>query len=445
MINRLLILLFIFCMFNCAEAQPGYSLTPLQFKVFYNGGDIFKRTEKDFVLEWRHSRNTFAWKRAFVQNGEFITDEIDAGHNPAEIKIYRKGYWDTMFITTTKSLHQIPFQPGHFVFDRNTAPLANMKSFAGVYIINQQWKYFTNTITDTLPLLQKYRYVYMDKELYPHDVETADEPGLQYKGFTKSEHIKTTDDDGYEVYMELGQLYYAPALSSSVYSIGYLNDLDKEEKDYRPYLLESKDRCRSWKIRFAMQEFDAQLANITERGFVFLREGETKGLITYDQFGNVIDSIITDEPCYDKQNIFSPCDAGTKFSGAQVIETSSPYMAASSMPHIFHRRFTNDGVHFISIESLPFYPNEIHRQSINNVEEKLLELNAGDTYAYLTIRRNKLVLLSYHYTLVSKDFGNTWTYYRNGLLDGGTWNFIWLDDNTLVNVTQEYVDEIKID
>ena len=57
----------------------------------------------------------------------------------------------------------------------------------------------------------------------------------------------------------------------------------------------------------------------------------------------------------------------------------------------------------------------------------------------------EVVAVSYDYTLVSNDFGNSWTYYRNGLLDGGNWNFIWLDDNTLVNVTQEYADVIKIE
>jgi len=75
----------------------------------------------------------------------------------------------------------------------------------------------------------------------------------------------------------------------------------------------------------------------------------------------------------------------------------------------------------------------------------LLELNTGDTYAYLTVRKNKVVVVSYDYTLVSDNFGSSWTYYRNGLLNGGNWNFIWLDDNTLVNVTQEFADVIKVD
>lgn len=428
---------------NAAVAQPGFSLAPLQFKVFYKGDDFIQRPEKDIVLEWWNKKEN-TWQKALVQNGAFVTGSIDLDRHPADIKIYRKNFFDTMFINTSHSLHHIPFQPGHFVFNRHTAPLANMETFAGVYIINQQWKYFNLTATDTLPLLPQHRYVYMDKELYPYGMETGNEPGVQYKGFQKSEHIKATDEDGYELYMELGELYYAPALSSSVYCIGYLDDLHKEEKDYRPWLLESKDGCRSWTIRFPMQETDAQLAGISEKGFTFLREAETVFFVTYDVFGNIVDSMATEEPCNFGNNIFLPCDKDTKFSGMQPVETSSPLMANNSMPHLFHRRFTSDGLHFISLESLPFHPNEISRTGINGGEEKILQLNAGDTYAYLTIRKRTLVLVSYDYTLVSKDFGNTWMYYRNGLLNGGNWNFIWLNDNTLVNVTQEYAAVINI-
>jgi|GEM_PF-6017759 len=427
-----------------ALAQPGYHLSALRFKVFYNGEDFIRRTEKDLVLEWRTNKNT-DWQKAFVQNGVFTTGNIDAERHPAEIKIYRRGTRDTMYISTSRSLDHIPFQPGHFVFDRNTAPLANMHTFSSVQITNQHWRYFSSTAMDTLPLLQKQRFVYIDKELYPHDVETPNEKGVQYKGFQKSEHIKATEEDEYEVCIELGQLYYAPALSSSVYCIGYLNDLHKEIKDYRPWLLESKDACRSWSIRFPLQEEDAQLANINNRGFVFLRENETTAYITYDALGNIVDSFVTEAPCNSSQNIFLSCDTDTKLSTMQGVESSSPYMSNGSSPHLFHRRFTSDGVHFVSMDGLPFHPNAINRQVLPGAEEKILELNAGDTYAYLTLRRNKLVLLSYNYTLVSNDFGNSWTYYRNGLLDGGSWNFIWLDDNTLVNVTQEYADVIRID
>ena len=437
------------CLLSCALitgtlAQPGFSLAPLRFKVFYNGEDFIRRTEKDIVLEW-HSSTTNHWQKAMVQNGEFITGAIDAKRNPADIKIYRRGSLDTMFIRTSQSLHHIPFQSGQFVFDHNTAPLANMKAFSATHIINQHWKYFSISAKDTLPLLQKQRYVYMDKDLYPHDFEEPNEPGVQYKGFQKSEHIQATDEDEYELYMELGQLYYAPALSSSVYCIGYVNDLHKEIKDYRPWLLESKDGCRSWSIRFALQEADAQLVNINDRGFVFFRENERTVFITYDAIGNPIDSSATESPCNALQNIFSSCDTDTKLSTMQGVESSSPYMATQSSSHLFHRRFTNDGVHFISIEGLPYHPNEINRAGKNGNEEKLLELNTGDTYAYLTVRKNKVVVVSYDYTLVSDNFGSSWTYYRNGLLNGGNWNFIWLDDNTLVNVTQEFADVIKVD
>jgi hypothetical protein len=54
------------------------------------------------------------------------------------------------------------------------------------------------------------------------------------------------------------------------------------------------------------------------------------------------------------------------------------------------------------------------------------------------------VLVSYHYTLISNDFGKTWTFYENGTFNGGEWNFIWLDDNTLVNVTPYYADFMEI-
>lgn len=430
--------------FTGASAQPGYSLAPLQFKVFYNGEDFIQRSEKDLVLEWRNNKNS-TWQKAFVQNGEFVTGAVDAHRNPVEIKIYRLGTRDTMFISSSRSLHHIPFQPGQFVFDQHTAPLANMKTFSATVIRNQQWKYFSTSATDTLPLLQKHRYVYVNKDLFPDDIETPSEPGVVYNGFQSSEHIKATEEDGYEMYMELGQLYYAPALSSSVYCIGYVNDMHREAKDYRPWLLESKDGCHSWSIRFALQETDAQLANITDRGFVFLRESETTAFITYDAVGKIIDSLETEDPCSPSQNIFPSCDTDTKFSTMQGVESSSPYMSAQSSPHLFHRRFTSDGVHFISMDGLPFHPNDINRGAKEGSEEKILELNAGDTYAYLTVRKNKVVVVSYDYTLVSNDFGSSWTYYRNGLLDGGRWNFIWLDDSTLVNVTQEYADVIKIE
>jgi hypothetical protein len=442
--NHLIIVFICLAFCKTTFSQPGYSLSPLQFKVFYQGEDFINRTERDIVLEWR-SDNLSVWQRAKVQNGMFITGNTAAERNLVEIKIYRTGMWDTMFISTNKSLTYIPFQPGRFVFDNNTAPLANMKTFAGVRIVNQSWKYFSETKKEKLPLLIKQRYAYISKELYPYETEREDEPEVQYKAFNKSSHIKEVSNDSYEVYMEPGQLYYAPALSSAVYSVGYLNDLDKKEPDYRPYLLESKDACHTWKILFAMQETDAQLANITERGFVFLREGASQSFITYNTAGNIVDSVFTNDACADIQNIFSPCDNDIKFSGMQLVETSSPYMAANSNPHIFNRRFTNDGVHFLSIDVLPFYPNQINRSVANGNEEKILELNAGDTYAYLTIRKNKVVLLSYDYTLVSKDFGNTWMYFRNGLLNGGNWNFIWLDDNTLVNVLSEYADIIKVE
>jgi hypothetical protein len=440
-----LICIFFFLQISwLAAAQPGYSLAALQFRVFYNGEDFIQRSEKDIVLEWHNSKNG-TWQKALVQNGEFVTGAVDAHRNPAAIKIYRLGKRDTMFISTSRSLHQIPFQPGQFVFDHHTAPLANMKTFSATVIRNQQWKYFRTSATDTLPLLLKHRYVYVNKDLFPQDIETPIEPGVVYNGFQSSEHIKATEEDGYEMYMELGQLYYAPALSSSVYCIGYLDDQHKEEQDYRPWLLESKDGCRSWSIRFALQETDAQLANISNRGFVFLRENETTAFITYDTFGNVIDSLGTEDPCNSSQNIFPSCDTDTKFSTLQGVESSSPHKSAHSSTHFFHRRFTSDGVHFISMDGLPFHPNDISHAASDGSEQKILELNAGDTYAYLTVRKNKVVAVSYDYTLVSNDFGNSWTYYRNGLLDSGNWNFIWLDDNTLVNVTQEYADVISIE
>lgn len=444
MMKHLICLLICWPIKGLTSAQPAYSLSALQFKVFYDGEDFIQRSYKDIVLEWRNSKNS-SWQKAFVQNGEFVTGAVDAQRNPVEIKIYRLGTRDTMFISSSRSLHHIPFQPGQFVFDQHTAPLANMKTFSATVIRNQQWRYFSTSATDTLPLLPKHRYVYVNKDLYPDDIEIPSEPGVVYNGFQSSEHIKATEEDGYKMYMELGQLYYAPALSSSVYCIGYLNDLHQEVKDYRPWLLESKDGCRSWSIRFALQEADAQLANITDRGFVFLRENETNAFITYNAFGKIIDSVPTETTCNTLQNIFPSCDTDTKFSTMQGVESSSPYMSNHSSPHLFHRQFTNDGVHFISIDGLPFHPNEIKRSGKNGDEEKLLELNAGDTYAYLTVRKNKVVVLSYYYTLVSNNFGSSWTYYRNGLLDGGNWSFIWLDDSTLVNVTQEYADVIKIE
>lgn len=446
MIKKILFALLFFPFCIRLAAQPGYSSRPLQFKVFYNGEDVFQRIEKDFVLEWQHSNSADgAWQKAFVQNSEFTTGNIDADHANAAVKIYRRGSADTMFINTSQSLHQIPFQPGHFVFDRHTAPLTNMKSFAGVKIVNQQWNYFKTTAQETLPVLPKQRYVYMSRDLYPHDIENDPDPSVQYMAFNRSGHIKETAEDGYKIVVELGQLYYAPAIASSVYCIGYMDDLGEEEIDYRPWLLESKDGCRSWHILFPVNETDAQLATISDRGFVFLRDSESKLFVTYNSAGKVVDSVTTADPCTDLRNIFSPCDMDTRFSAIQSIETSSPYMGGNSTPHLFHRRFTNDGVHFITLDVLPFYPNDINRTDINGKEERILELNAGDTYAYLTLRKNKLVLLSYNYTLVSRDFGTTWTYYRNGLLDGGAWNFIWLDDNTLVNVTQEYADVITIE
>ena len=134
-----------------------------------------------------------------------------------------------------------------------------------------------------------------------------------------------------------------------------------------------------------------------------------------------------------------------KKTNQQGVEYSDPMMDNSSNPHLYHHTFTHNGSTMVRIDELPFHPNRISRSTDGGQNwNPMLDLNAGDTYAYITMRKNKLVVVSYNYTLVSRDFGRSWTFYKNGAFTGGDWNFIWLDDNTLVNVTNYYADVMRI-
>ena len=418
---------------------------PLQFRVYEKGQNVLSGPEHNVILEWRQLESGFSkWLVAEVKDSQFVTKEINTRYQ-TELKIYRRHSNDTMFISCFGSLLHIPFQQGHYTLDRNTGYLANMQTFNGVRILNQDWRNFKDNNPAGIPLLRKKRFSYFRLENSPF--EEMDEPGVIYAGFTSSEHLKETPADGsLTEYITLGKLYSYPPLSSSVYCIGYVNNVDDEEEGPSQYFLESADGCRSWKVRFPLTETNAELISFNGQSFTFAIEYPRNQLLKYNMTGRIIDSLYIDEaPCDNPLNKFYPCEKALKGPFIANAEYSDPMMDNDGMFHLYHKAFTNNGTDIIRIEELPFYPKTLSRSYDDGQNWRtIMATNAGDTYAYLTMRKNKLVLLSYNYTMVSLDFGQTWTFFRNGAFTGGEWNFIWLDDNTLVNVTTYYADVMYI-
>lgn len=443
-VKKTVLLLSIYWMAMMAAAQPGNMPEKLRLRVFHNGEEVLKVQHQGFIVEWRHPDiDANAWKKALVLNSEFITTPIYS-YLPVEIKIYQLNRLDTMFITSPQSLLHIPFQPGRFVLDKSMAYLASMQTFNGTRIVNQDWNNFRATPAAALPVLKKQRYHYIPKELTQYDEEDPEEDVIN-AGYQLSAHLRIEDEEDIVTYITLGKMYQAPKVSSHVYMIGYVDEGGEDEK-YSQYFLESADGCRSWRIKFPLPETDAELVNIKGDQFIFSITYPNYQLLRYNNAGRLIDTTVVEEdPCSMPDNIFYPCEDELKKTNQQGVEYSDPMMDNSSNPHLYHHAFTHNGSTMVRIDEQPFHPNRISQSADGGQNWKpMLDLNAGDTYAYITMRKNKLVVVSYNYTLVSRDFGRSWIFYKNGTFTGGDWNFIWLDDNTLVNVTNYYADVMRI-
>jgi hypothetical protein len=423
-------------------AQPGPMPKELYFQVFANGKNVIDIKHTQYIMLWRNIEDRKDnWNIATVENKRFKTDKIQQNRGATALKIYRKNGLDTMFISCYNNINAIPFQKGTFTLDRSTNYLANMQTFNGVKIRNQNWNNYKDKKNSSIRFLTKYRYCYYSKTATLFEEK---EPDVQYRSHKRSAHL-IEEGDELDNYISIGKLYYAPQLSSSIYSIGFVNDDNATDEKYSQYFLESTDGCKSWKIKFPLHDYNADLITIKNNHFIISNSYPNNQLLRYNAKGKIIDSLtIKEEPCSNAYNIFYPCGKEVKFTNNNGIETSNPFMDNGSIEHVFYKELVN-GFARIKIDTLPFYPKFISASlDAGTTWKKIIELPTGETYAYLTGRKNKLVLVSYHYTMVSTDFGKTWTFYNNGTFNGGEWNFIWLDDNTLVNVTNYYADAFTI-
>jgi hypothetical protein len=425
-------------------AQPGPIPKELYFQVFVNGKNVLETKQPQYSMQWRNIgdyKNN--WTIATIENNQFKTDKIQSDRGATELKIYQKYSMDTMFISCHHNINAIPFQKGTFTLDRSTNYLANMQTFNGVKILNQDWNNYKDNNAGAMHFLIKNRYCYFTKAASPFDED--EDPDVNNISYKKSGHLIEEKGEVVQDYISLGKLYYAPQLSSSIYSIGFVNDDNATDEKYSQYFLESTDGCKSWKIKFPIHDNTADLITLNQQNFIISNAYPNNQLSIYNAKGKIIDSMtISEEPCGNSYNIFYPCDKTLKFTNNNGIETSNPFMDNGSMEHVFYKELIN-GFARIKIDTLPFYPKSISASlDAGATWKKIIELPKGETYVYLTGRKNKLVLVSYHYTMVSTDFGKTWTFYNNGTFNGGEWNFIWLDDNTLVNVTNYYADTFII-
>jgi hypothetical protein len=438
-----LLLFLLVSIFPAAVAQPGYSLDTLTFTVFDKDGNPATAAYQPFEVEWRNagfSHNN--WVKAITVNGAFTTERLRSDGFPTELKIYRCYGYDTMFVTCNRSLNHIPFKPGTFFLDESQCMLANMEPMNGLVILNKDWEFFRRDLAPPKKVLIKKRYFYLSKR----NAFEENDLYVQYAGYNKSAHLNETSD-WFSVYIELGKLYHAPQFSSAVYCIGYPANNKEADSGNNAFFMESADGCKSWKIKFPVPENTIGLVNMNENVFGFAISYPNNGLFTYSHTGKLLDSLVTEQnPCNWPDNMFYDCAGDAGQNHFDELETSNPFMDAGSFNHLFQTTFTDyDSNDQVRIETLPYSPKALLGSGDGGHHwKKILELNSNETYVYLTQRKNKLVLLSYHYTLVSTDFGKTWIFYANGSFTGGGWNFIWLDDNTLVNVTQYYADVMEI-
>jgi hypothetical protein len=418
----------------------------MKFALFTSDGKKPVDNNKHYEVEWRNSyHQQNKWEKVSVLDGGFATARLRSDGPSTDLKIYRRHGKDTMFITCARSLRKIPFIPGHFVLDNSQCYLANMETMNGMVILNKDWSFFSVERAAEKKLLMKKRFCYMSKS---HSFYDEEEKDVQYVGFRKSDHLKETSDGGLSEYIKLGKLYYAPLISSSVFSIGFLAHDDDEDEKYSQFLMESKDGCRSWQIKFRLPENTIELVQFNESIFDVAITFPTNSRLSYSHTGKLLSSeVMSSSPCSWPGNLFYDCDRYVKKNPTDPVGTSDPFMDGGSISHLFHTIFTGtNNQDQVKLESLPFDPASLSISHDAGIHwDTILQLHSNETYAYLTQRKNKLVLLSYHYTMVSTDFGKTWTFYANGTFTGGEWNFIWLDDRTLVNVTPYYADVMLIE
>jgi hypothetical protein len=439
----LLFLLTTILFITVSAAQPGPNPEALYFKVFVQGKNVLEDNYVTYEIQYRNvSDNKNNWSICTVVLDTFKTEKIKKHRGATEIKIYKKYSNDTMFISCHDNINFIPFTKGIFVLDKSTNYLANMQTFNGVKINNQNWDNYRENNNGNINYLTKNRYCYYSKDTAPDE---EDETDVKYISHKKSEHLIEKKGEVVQDYISLGKLYYAPQISRSVYSIGYVNTDNTKGEKYSQYLLESTDDCKSWKIKFSLHDNNADLITIKNSNFIISNTYPQNQLLTYNAKGKIIDSLkIDEEPCANEQNIFYPCEQELKQTNSAV-EISSPlYESGNNFSHIFCREFSN-GTDVIRIDELPYNPRSIIASFGKDAEwKKILELNSKETYVYVTARKNKVVIVSYNYTMTSNDFGKTFAFYSNGTFNNGQWNFIWLDDNTLANVTNYYADVFEI-
>ena len=423
-------------------AQPGYSIRPFSFTMQETSSQQNNENTL-YTLEWREpSTGHPEWKKASYQNGNFTTDPLRTDINSIQLKIYPKKSRDTMYISCAISLNSIPFIPGRFILNKSECILANMQPYNGIAILNQHWHTFKET-TQQKEILPQQRNWYFPKA-YQYTDEP--EPFLQSTRFSISAHLQLLKDQGIENYININKLYFVAQFPGSVFGIGYVEDHDEKKEKFDTYLMESNDGCASWTIKTGLPENITHLVFIAHDRFGVAQSYPSNSLLIFDYHGRLISSEIRDHfPNSWEENMFANADEAIRTSHPSGNEFSDPIMNNSHMPHSFHRQFTKDGIVQVRLDSLPYNPVRIMRSTdAGKSWLTSIELNSNETYVYLSMRKNKLVLLSYDYMMVSTDFGLTWKFYENKPFSGGEWNFIWLDDNTLVNVTQHYADYFTI-
>ncbi len=414
-------------------AQPGY------YSAIYYFNIIDQEKINQIEMQWRNG--TKAWEIGIRKGSQFETGSVAIrNYSPLELKFYRKGSADTMFVICNKSMSELPFRIGKYDLTGALGYLFNIKTLGNTVISNQNMK---SDAAIPLPMLQKTRYVYVPRNYYPSEMN---DPDVQYSSFAQSFHIKTSGAEDVDNWLTIGKIYHDPKQSPYFYTLAnYTRTEDAiSDSDYY-WLLESTDGLKTWRNKFKLKHNIQELLNFQNGIFTFATFNRKDEIVQYSSTGLVLNQKDFDGVyCNLDINKFYTCDTDLFPFADGSKSISSPIMTVDNNPHLYHTFFTWNN-ETIELSELPYKPNTIKIKSNNESEESaVIKLNTKETYVYITQRKNKVVVLSYNYTMVSSDFGKTWIFYSNALIAGGSWNVFWLNDNTICSINNMECDFIKI-
>jgi hypothetical protein len=445
MILKLSFLIIAIWQHQASYCQPGYSYKEVQYTIYDNGAAIAPPNATNYTVQWKNPR--VEWQLAEYKNGKFATAKVKSDDLPIELKITKQSTNEEMQLEIMGELTDISFIPGNYKISRAATYLIKMIP-QNAKITNQLWSNYKLQGAG-LPLLKKKRYYYYPINSDDVKEDMNNEPGLTIMGFNKSGHMAYKNADEVAPMFNLHKIYCNSSVGKTLYCIGVATkDANKYEEDDE-YLLESNNLGLTWQPKFKLQYNTRDLIGYSLAEFVCHNPASPLDtIITYTNSGLVKQRIALDEElCTNPKNLFVPCDKNISAVANKTFEVSNPINVGmyGLINDYFSSIFINK-YQGLQIGQMPYQPNVI-RATTNGGSDwnTLFTLNTKETYVYLTVRKNRAVLLSYHYTMVSNDFGRTWTFYQNPAFSGGSWNFLWIDDNVLANFTDYYVDYFELD